>query len=121
MCFSTADLIGDSFSPGCDAGREPNRTFSPALGQFRSPDGSGARRQHGGPPGVVAGDIKLDACPPTNGDMSRLRRLRLGARLGIAFALLLIALATTVAVGVSRLSALDTSSSNSPVGRDLVA
>jgi methyl-accepting chemotaxis protein len=53
--------------------------------------------------------------------MSRLRRLGLGVRLGTAFALLLAALAITVLLAVSRLHALDTSSADSKVGRDLVA
>jgi methyl-accepting chemotaxis protein len=53
--------------------------------------------------------------------MSRLRRLRLGLRLGIAFAVLLAALAATVVVGVSNLRALDVKSADSAQGQDIRA
>ncbi|HWH96025.1 MAG TPA: methyl-accepting chemotaxis protein [Baekduia sp.] len=53
--------------------------------------------------------------------MSRLRHLRLGLRLGLAFAILLAALAVTVVVGVTNLRALNTNSDDSAQGRDVVA
>src|SRR4051794_8308446 len=54
-------------------------------------------------------------------DMSRIRRLRLGLRLGIAFSLLLAALALTVVVGVTNLRALNVKSADSAQGQDIVA
>jgi methyl-accepting chemotaxis protein len=53
--------------------------------------------------------------------MSRLRRLPLGLRLGIAFAVLVAALAVTVLVGVTSLRTLDVKGSGSPQGKDIAA
>src|SRR4051794_26395729 len=61
-------------------------------------------------------------CPTSDyGGMSRLRRLRLGLRLAVAFAFLVAALGITVLVGVSNLKALDVSAASSPQGQDLAA
>ncbi|MBI5103989.1 MAG: methyl-accepting chemotaxis protein [Solirubrobacterales bacterium] len=53
--------------------------------------------------------------------MPRLRSFRLGARLGVAFLLLVAALATTVVVGVSALRSTDATDSSSAQGRNLSA
>ncbi|HWI74176.1 MAG TPA: methyl-accepting chemotaxis protein [Baekduia sp.] len=53
--------------------------------------------------------------------MNRVRRLRLGLRLGLAFAVLLAALTITVVVGVSNLRALNVKSADSAQGQDVVA
>ena len=53
--------------------------------------------------------------------MNRLRRLPLGVRLGAAFAVLLVALAATVLVGVTNLRALNVKDADSAQGKDIVA
>ncbi|MBJ7331899.1 MAG: MCP four helix bundle domain-containing protein [Solirubrobacteraceae bacterium] len=53
--------------------------------------------------------------------MSALRRLRVGARLSVAFLLLLAALATTVVVGVTTLGNLNASSDDTDAGRNVAA
>jgi methyl-accepting chemotaxis protein len=71
---------------------------------------------------MVAGRIpELCDDPVDLWGMSRLRRLRLGLRLGIAFAILLAALAATVLVGVSSLRQLDLRASDSDQAKDIVA
>ena len=53
--------------------------------------------------------------------MSRIRRLRLGLRLAVAFIIVLGALLTTAVVGARSLKALNVKSADSPIGRDIKA
>jgi methyl-accepting chemotaxis protein len=80
-----------------------------------APPDAGRRRP------ACAAPLNFATARPIAAGMSRLRRLPLGPRLGLAFALLLAALAITVAVGVTNLRALDVKSADSAQGKDLVA
>src|SRR3954470_2094510 len=118
--------------PGSGVSRRPGKRHKswdvvvqwwPMTGRSRpDPSGPGGCFRSGEPRrrSPRSGDEPARALADHPG-MSSLRRLRLGFRVGVAFAVLLAALAVTVVVGVTNLQALNTKSSSSALGRDIAA